>query len=77
MRRALIALLVLAGEARADSVRHVPVAEAAAGEAIVIPAEVDRAFESTVTLHFRPAVGAWSTGASCTRCTSCRTDQPP
>ena len=54
-------LLLLAAEARAGSVRHVPVAEAEAGEALVVPASVERAFESTVTLHFRPVLGgSWS-----------------
>ena len=65
MRRLVpFAAVLLAGSplARAGAVRHVPVAEAEAGEALTVPARVERGFESTVTLHFRPVLSAtWST----------------
>lgn len=65
MRLALITLLVLASApARAESVRHLPPAEATAGAPIEIVAEVARAWDATLTLHYRPvAAGAWSTAA--------------
>lgn len=48
--------------ARAGAVRHVPVAEAEAGASLSVPARVERGFESTVTLHFRPVVSpTWRT----------------
>lgn len=55
-------LAAAAGPAQAGAVRHVPVAEAEAGRALTVPAKVERGFESTVTLHFRPALAAsWKT----------------
>jgi hypothetical protein len=65
MRLALITTLVLlAAPARAESVRHLPPAEATAGAPLEIVAEVARAWESTLTLHYRPVdAGAWSTAA--------------
>ena len=69
MRNRLIGLVSLAAAllagaplARAGAVRHVPVAEAEAGRSLTVPAEVQRGFESTVTLHFRPVASpTWST----------------
>ena len=58
----LAALVAGAPLARAGAVRHVPVAEAEAGAALSVPAEVERGFESTVTLHYRPVTAAsWKT----------------
>ena len=57
-----LVLAAAAGSAQAGAVRHVPVAEAEAGRALTVPAVVERGFESTVTLHFRPALAAsWKT----------------
>lgn len=57
-----VALAAGAPLARAGAVRHVPVAEAEAGRALTVPARVERGFESTVTLHFRPVRSAgWRT----------------
>ncbi|HEU5054988.1 MAG TPA: hypothetical protein VFU21_00625, partial [Kofleriaceae bacterium] len=59
---AAAALCAAAPLARAGAVRHVPVAEAEAGAALTVPAEVERGFEATVTLHYRPVLGtAWKT----------------
>lgn len=66
MRLTLTTLLLLAASApaRAESVRHVPPAEATAGAPLEITAQVARAWESTLTLHYRPIdSGAWSTAA--------------
>jgi hypothetical protein len=59
----LVAVLMAGAPlARAGAVRHVPVAEAPAGAALTVPASVERGFESTVTLHYRPVAGAgWKT----------------
>ena len=59
----LIAVLTAGAPlARAGAVRHVPVAEAEAGAALTVPAAVERGFESTVTLHYRPVMrGGWKT----------------
>lgn len=66
MRLALLITLILAAAApaRAETVRHLPPAEATAGAPLEIVAEVARAWESTLTLHYRPIdAGAWSTAA--------------
>jgi hypothetical protein len=64
MRLVVIAAVLGVGGplARAGAVRHVPLSEAEAGEALSVAAQVERGFESTVTLHFRPvAIPGWST----------------
>jgi hypothetical protein len=57
-------LLAAAGSARANAparVWHVPPAEATAGEALPLEALVDRAWESTLELRFRPVgVERWA-----------------
>lgn len=59
---ALAAVLAAAGPASAESVSHVPPSQADAGEALALNATVDRAWESTITLHFRGSrAGGWAT----------------
>ncbi|MCB9571132.1 MAG: hypothetical protein H6709_03485 [Kofleriaceae bacterium] len=54
------ALVLAGGVARAESVLHVPPAEAAAGAPLELSATVSRAWESTLTLHWRPVgAAAW------------------
>ena len=60
----IVVMLAAAAPARAESVRHLPPAEATAGAPIEIVAEVERAWDATLILHYRPvAAGAWSTAS--------------
>jgi hypothetical protein len=63
--RALLVVAVVAAAAPAASagtVRHVPLAEAQAGDEITVEATADHAWESTIRLHVRPVLGRrWTT----------------
>ena len=50
-------LLAAVSPARAGTVRHVPLAEAPAGEELTVEATADKAWESTIRLHVRPVMG--------------------
>ncbi|HUS67537.1 MAG TPA: hypothetical protein VMZ28_23530 [Kofleriaceae bacterium] len=50
-------LMAAASTASAGTVRHVPLAEAEAGDEITVEATADKAWESTIRLHVRPVLG--------------------
>jgi hypothetical protein len=58
---ALAGVTLSAGVAHAESIRHVPPAEAPPDAALELTADVARAWESTLTLHYRAiGAGAWT-----------------
>jgi hypothetical protein len=57
---AALVMTAAATPASANSVRHVPPAEADAGANLELQAEVDRAWKSTIEVHTRPIGGEWT-----------------
>ena len=53
----MAAVLAAAAPAAAGTVRHVPLAEAEAGDELTVEATADHAWESTIRLHVRPVLG--------------------
>lgn len=63
VRRTVIALVlaVAPATATAGTVRHVPLAEAQAGDEVTVEATADHAWESTIRLHVKPVTGgSWT-----------------